>query len=233
MNNKLRLLLLILWSCAAYSATAQPSPLTDRSIEVTGEGELKIDPNIINLSIELKEYRKESRIIKLEELEAQLQKIVQNLGIPRENLKAYGSSGRQLDQKTGRADVLTGKRYVLKLANVELLNPVLAGLSEANIFGVTIMDVTHTDIEKYKMEVKVKAINDAREKAALLTTSLQSKVGQVLQIREAELAASLSQQPGSVHLRGPYNDYEKGQMNTLAYEQIKLTYKVVVKFKIE
>jgi len=210
---------------------------TDRFIEVTGDGEVKVDPNIIYLSIDLREYKKDGKIIKLEDLESQLTKVLQTIGIPTDNLKVYASSGRQFDLKKRKADLLIGKRYNLKLTDIDLLNPLLGELGEANIFAVSITEVTHTDIEKFKIEAKIKAINNAKEKAVLLTTTLDSKLGQVLHIREMELVDTYpleTFQVRGLQMRGASSyGYDKVQTNTVDFEQIKLTYKIVVKFKIE
>lgn len=209
---------------------------TERFIEVTGEGEVKVDPNIIYLSIELREYKKDGKIVKLEDLEEQLTKVLQTIGIPPENLKVYASSGRQYDLKQRKANLLIGKRYNLKLTDIDLLNPLLGELGEANIFAVSITEVTHTDIEKFKTETKVKAISNAKEKATLLTTSLDSKLGQVLQIRETELVDTYplqALQGRAAGVQASAYGYDKVQTNSVDFEQIKLTYKIVVKFKIE
>ncbi len=212
---------------------------TERFIEVTGDGEVKVDPNIIYLSIDLREYKKDGKIVKLEDLEAQLKKVLQTIGIPTDNLKVYASSGRQYDLKKRKADLLIGKRYNLKLTDIDLLNPLLGELGEANIFAVSITEASHTDIEMFKTEAKVKAINNAKEKAVLLTTTLDSKLGQVLQIRETELVdvyptQALQGRVAGLQVRGySSSGYDKVQTNTVDFEQIKLTYKIVVKFKIE
>ncbi|MFM7857749.1 MAG: SIMPL domain-containing protein, partial [Flammeovirgaceae bacterium] len=104
---------------------------------------------------------------------------------------------------------------------------------------VSITEVSHTDIEKFKTEAKVKAINNANEKAVLLTTTLDSKLGHVLQIRETELVdvyptQALQGRVAGLQVRGySSSGYDKVQTNTVDFEQIKLTYKIVVKFKIE
>jgi uncharacterized protein YggE len=213
----------------------------ERFIEITGDGEVKVDPNIIYLSIELREYKKDGRIVKLEELENQLTKVLQSVGISSENLKVYASSGRQYDFKIKKPNLLIGKRYNLKLTDIELLNPLLGELGEAKILAVSISEVTHTEIEKFKTEAKVKAINNAKEKAILLTSSLDSKLGQVLQIKESQLLdtyplQSLQGRVSGIQVRGgvyAYNEYDKAQSNIVDFEQIKLTYKIVVKFQIE
>jgi uncharacterized protein YggE len=215
--------------------------LQERFIEVTGEGEVKVDPNIIYLSIDLREYKKDGKIVKLEELESQLTKVLETVGIPTENLKVYASSGRQLDLKKRKSDLLIGKRYNLKLTEIDLLNPLLGELGEAKILSVNVTEVTHTEIEKYKSETKIKAVNNAKEKAILLTTNLDTTVGQVLKIQEVELTDTyplqqLQGRAAGVQLRGYSSTaygFDKIQTNNVDFEQIKLTYKIVVRFKID
>jgi hypothetical protein len=129
----------LLFSSIALMTYAQPQDdPRHRFIEVTGEGEVKVDPNIIYLSIELTEYKKDGKIVKLEELESQLTKVLQTVGIPADNLKVYASSGRQLDLRKTKSDLLIGKRYSLKLTDVDLLNPLLGELGEAKILAVKV-----------------------------------------------------------------------------------------------
>src|SRR6267143_1823307 len=130
----LMILSLVLMGLVSFGQTTTNS--IERFIEVSGDGEVKVDPNIIYLSIELKEYKKEGKIVKLEELEAQLTKVLQTIGIPNENLKVFAASGRQYDIKKRKADLLIGKRYKLKLTDIDLLNPLLGELAEAKILSV-------------------------------------------------------------------------------------------------
>jgi uncharacterized protein YggE len=234
----MKTLTIVFFVLIGLEAFGQP---IERFIEIAGEGEVKVDPDIIYLSIELREYKKDGKIVKLEELESQLTKVLQSVGIPTANLKVYASSGRQYDFKIRKPNLLIGKRYNLKLTDIDLLNPLLGELGEAKILAVSISEVSHTEIEKFKTEAKVKAINNAKEKAILLTTSLDSKLGQVLQIRETELVdtyplQSLQGRVSGLQIRGgayAYSEYDKAQSNIVDFEQIKLTYKIVVKFRIE
>ena len=184
--------------CLGQSLASQ----NDRFIEVTGEGEIKVDPNIIYLSIELSEYKKDGKIVKLEELEGQLTKVLQTLSIPKENLKVYASSGRQYDLKKMKSDLRISKRYSLKLTDIDLLNPLLGELAETKILAVSVNEVTHAEIDKFKNEARIKAINNAKEKANLLVTTLEGKLGQVQQIRETELIENYPTQSFSGYISG-------------------------------
>ncbi|MBL0740480.1 SIMPL domain-containing protein [Chryseolinea lacunae] len=207
-----------------------------RFIEVTGVGEINVDPNIIYLSIELKEYKKSGKIVSLEQLEDQLKKALQVVSIPVENLKVTASSGRQSALKKMNADLLISKRYMLKLTNIDLLNPLLGELANVEILSVAVTEVTHTEIEKYRTEAKVKAANNALEKATLLTSSLNGKLGPVLEISEMNfndrlvLRGKIDYQPRFEDTS--YYDSDKPQ-NDVAFEQVKISYTLIAKFRIE
>jgi uncharacterized protein len=240
---KKALLPFLLLLSVALTTFAQTNS-TERFIEVAGEGEVKVDPDILYLSIELREYKKDGKIIRLEELEGQLRKVLQTLEVPETNLKVFASSGRQYGYKIKRADLLLTKKYTLKLTDVGQLDPLLSELAFLEIYNVFVSEVTHSEIEKYKTEAKVKAIDDAKAKAMLLTTSLGCKLGQALQIRETEFSNAYPLQSyqgraanfyglsyeGAVH-RGV--SYEKEEKSQVGFEQIKLTYRIAVKFRLD
>jgi uncharacterized protein len=241
MKTKIVLTFLFLLSISLCQAQ---NPAAERFIEVTGEGEVKVDPNIIYLSIDLREFKKDGKIVKLEDLETQLTNVMQTVGIPKENLKVTATSGRQLDLRKKKSNLLIRKRYNLKLDDIDLLYPLLTELTEVDILYVDVTEVSHTEIEKFKNEAKVKAITNAKDKAVLLTSTLESKIGQVQQIREVELIDAYPLQALRGRVAGIHRavdddmfsyqaNYKGGQSNSVDFEQIKLLYKIVVKFKIE
>jgi uncharacterized protein len=232
-------LLCLVFCFSIVNAIGQSKDLPTRFIEVSGEGEVKVDPNIIYLSIQLQEFKKDGKIVKLETLESNLKQVLQTVGIASENLKVYATSGRQYDLKKIKSNLMIGKRYSLKLEDVDLFNPLLEALAEVDILSVNVREVTHTEIEKHKAEAKVKAINAAKDKAVLLTSTVGTKVGDVLQIREQPVQSSAAGQPGtsSLYFRGvsQYDDHSGKYpgANNVAFEQITLAYKVIVMFALQ
>jgi uncharacterized protein YggE len=227
----------LLFLTASITAFCQPSS-TDRLIEVTGESEIKIDPNIVVLSLEIREMKKEGKIIKLEEIEPQLLKALQTAGIPADNLKVSASSGKQAELKKRKPDLLISKRYTLKLPDPDLLNTLLLELGETNIYSVNVSETSHTDLEKFKNEARIKAISNAKEKAIQLVTAAGAKLGPVIQIKEIESneLMPLQGRASSMQMRGnpgAGTNVQEKQPTTINMEQIRLIYKVVVKFAIE
>jgi uncharacterized protein YggE len=217
----------------------QQTSSLDRIIEVTGEAEIKTEPNIITLALELKELRKEGKIVKIEEMEPALQKVLQTIGIPAENLKVTGSSGRQLEIRKRKPDLLISKRYTLKLTDPELLNPLLSELADANINSVSISEMTSTDMDKLKTDAKVRAITDAKEKANLLVTAAGGKLGRVVQIKETESNELFPSQGRGGNMQNrtanPQGNSAPAERASpsVSLDQIRIIYKVVVKFAID
>jgi uncharacterized protein len=231
--------LFTLFSIITFS---QSQPGNERFIEVSGEGEIKVDPNLIYLSIHLQEFKKDGKIVKLETLEASLRQVMQAVGIPVENLKVYATSGRQYDVKKAQSNLMIGKRYSLKIDDIDLINPLLSALVEVDILSVSVREVTHTEIEKFSADTRLKAILAAREKAIQLTAALDSKVGKVLAITEGGPMLAQVTPDQYNRMRRQEDNYEfaagilysgKGGSNAVNYEQIKISYVVSVKFAIE
>jgi uncharacterized protein len=228
---------LVFFSIIAFS---QHQPQQERFIEVTGEGEVKVDPNLIYLSIHLQEFKKDGKIVKLETLEASLRQVLQTVGIPVDALKVYATSGRQYDLKKAKSNLMIGKRYSLKIEDIDLVNPLLAALAEVDILSVSVREVTHSEIEKFKSETRLKAVAAARDKAIQLTAALDSKVGKVLAITEGVGSLDRDDLQGRVaglQVRGIRSEsnyyFDKAQSNVVNYEQITISYVVSVRFAIE
>ncbi len=232
----MRSLLAFVFCFPFINAISQSKEAPVRFIEVSGQGEVKVDPNIIYLSIHLQEFKKDGKIVKLETLESSLKQVLQTVGIGPENLKVYATSGRQYDLKKVKSNLMIGKRYSLKLDDIDLFNPLLEALAEVDILSVNVREVTHTEIEKYRTEARVKAINAAKDKAILLTSAVGTKIGDVLQIREHSVQGDGTQGTSAIQIRGlnSYDDYNpKYGTNNIAFEQLTLRYEVIMMFALQ
>jgi uncharacterized protein YggE len=230
---RLSIIIVVLFTSVLSLAQSLPNQ-SERFIELTGEAELKLDPNILYLSVELKERKRKDRIIRIEELENQLTIMLQKLGIPEENLKAYSTSGKQYDLLWRNSGLLISKKYALKLTALDLFQPLLSELGDADLFSISVKDLTHTEIEKYKNEVRVKAITDAQNKADLIVSATDSKLGQVVHIREMNVAEAYPPQgQGDEMTSGVYSSFKVEQTNHVNFQQIVLHYKVNARFRIE
>lgn len=81
-------------------------------------------------------------------------------------------------------EVVKIKRYQLMVTDGKTLGEVYRALDEIDISNISIIRVSHSEIEKYKRETKLKALNVAKEKANDYATAIGQTIGKALFIRE-------------------------------------------------
>ncbi len=148
-----------------------------RFIEISGRAEKKVEPNLIYLTIELKEYQKNKEIIQIEKLESDLLLALTDIGIDKTNLTVFGTKGNLTKVKRLDPNLLITKRYILKINDFKLFGQLLDRFSDLSINSVYVKEVTHTDIETYKLETQVQAIKNAEIKAKELLRGLNKNLG--------------------------------------------------------
>ncbi|PLK46229.1 SIMPL domain-containing protein [Emticicia sp. TH156] len=235
-----RLFFAFLISGLALTANAQDR--TDKEpvkkIEVTGSSEMEITPDEIYFAISLKEYFKDEKNQKnkvtIDVLEKQLIASITKAGIPKENLTIGEVSGyRNWTGKKKPLYFLEGKRYILKLTNLYKSDVILDGVDDRGIEYVSIDHVDHSKIKEYRKEIKIKALQAAKEKATYLLESINEKVGDVLTIQELD-DQYYAPQPMMANVRMMKAD-EASPMedSSIEYQKIKLSYKMKAAFRIK
>lgn len=160
-----------------------------KKIEVNGSAEVEITPDEIYLSISLKEYYKtKTTKIDISTLEKQLEKAVADAGLPKESLTIENVYGYNPDywwkKKKNDPDFLASKRYRLKLSRLDKVNGIMAGVDEEGIESVNIASFSHSKMEDYRKEVKIKALQAAKAKATYLLSAIDEKVDGVIEVQE-------------------------------------------------
>jgi uncharacterized protein YggE len=159
-----------------------------KKITVIGSAEMEVIPDEIYFTISLREYFKEKDKNKVDiaALEKQLQGAVNAAGIAKENFQIENISGNRWhwNQRKKPADFLESRRYVLKLNNLARVDDVLLKVDAKGIEYVNISRYEHSKIEQYRKELKLKALQAAKEKAAYLVQGLGEQLGGVLEITE-------------------------------------------------
>jgi len=163
-----------------------------KKIEVTGSAAMEITPDEIYFNITLKEYLsdKSGKVkITIETLEKQLQQAVREAGLAKEDLQIENIFGGTpqwwYNKKEKPADLLEKKLYVLKVSDVSKIDNIVAKVDGKGIESINISRYTHSKIASYRKELKIKALQAAKEKAAYLLQSIGEQVGGILEIREA------------------------------------------------
>lgn len=157
-----------------------------KTITVSGTAEMEITPDIIYISIGLKEYMKDkNNKVTMATLEEQLRKAVQQAGIPAENLTINDIDGEQSwRRKKKDVDFMAEKDFTLKVSNLTKLNSIVNAIDDGGLEDINIQGYTHSKMDEYRREVKVKALQAAKSKAKDMLEGIDEKLGGVMEVTE-------------------------------------------------
>lgn len=209
---------------------------TRRKIEVTGSAEAEVTPDIIYISISLKEYFKDSsnrKKVEIEELERQLQAAVLHAGIPKENFTINNiSSYTNYWDKKKDPNFLASKQYRIKVSDLSKLNDIISSVDSKGIAYSNIESYDYSKMESLKKELKIKALLAAKEKATYLTAALGQKVGSAIEVQE--INNEYYPQPmyrANTMMKAEMAD--AAQMPEIDFKKIKLNYQMRTVFEIQ
>jgi uncharacterized protein len=168
------------------SVFAQETFKGEHFIEVTGTAQMEVDPNELYLFIRLREFEENRAKVQLEKLDQDFLAALKAAGVDKKNL-TLANAGSQLG-KLGRKDkdAFREKSYELKLSSAAELEKFLEKLEPVKVEALTLTKVTHSDIEKFKIDLKIKALQAAQTKAQSLLKAIGSDIGKPLMVRDWE-----------------------------------------------
>jgi len=176
-----------------FLATLSQAQQTDnkppvKKIEVTGSAEIEITPDVIYLDIALREYKTKTTKTDISTLEKQLQKAVQDAGIAATDLTIANVFGNNYEQwwvkKKKDPDFMARKQFRLKLSKLDKVNTILGAVDAEGIESVNISSYTHSKMDEYRKEVKMKALQAAKAKATYMLDAIGDKIDGVLEVQE-------------------------------------------------
>ena len=144
----------------SISAMAQQVDLR-KKINVSGSADAEVTPDIIYLSISLKEYFKDNKKkVEITELENQLIASIQKAGISKDNLTINNlSSWNYATEKKKNPDFLASKQYRLKVADLNKFNEIINAVDAKGIANTNIESYDYSKIESLKKDLKIKGRN--------------------------------------------------------------------------
>lgn len=181
-----------LLAAASFTQAQTSQPITVqpfvKKIDVTGAAEMEVVPDRIFFSISLREYfkDKDKDRVDIEVLEKQLVAAVRDAGIPKENFQIENITGNRWhwNGRKKPTDFLESKRYVLELSDLAKIDPILSKIEPKGIEYVNISRYDHTKMEQFRKELKIKALQAAKDKAGYLVQSVGEQLGGILEIQE-------------------------------------------------
>jgi uncharacterized protein len=157
-------------------------------------------------------------------------------GIDRKRLE-LADAGSSIG-KIGRRDkdAFREKTYQIKLTSAPELEKFLEKLQPVKVDKADIVRVTHSDLDKIKLELKVKALQAAKSKADYLLKSIGAEVGKPLMVRdwEVEPVQPMMEYQANVMVRDQSMGAEMApQEPSIGFRKIKLQSQITAQFEIK
>lgn len=232
-----KLLTLAFVALLSVSAMAQQVDLR-KKISVSGSAETEVTPDIIYISISLKEYLKDGnskKKVDITELENQLYAAIQKAGLDKENLTINNLSSYTITtEKKKNPDYLASKQYRLKVSDLNKWNAIIGAIDPKGIAYTNIDSYDYSKIETLKRELKIKALQAAREKASYLVEALGDKLGSVIDIQEINNEVYPQAMYRNVMMKASFDGAaESAPAPEIDFKKIKLNYVMNTVFEIK
>lgn len=220
----------LLWAFCGMAQTGGKNFIDQNYMEVTGTAEMEVVPDEIYLKIVISEKDKGKK--KLEEQEKRMIEALEKLGIEvRKDLLVKDLTSDFKNYFLKRAAILTEKEYELCMHGSEKVGPLVLALEAAGISNISVDRVNHSQLEKYRREVKVNAVKAAKEKAEAFAEALGQQVGSALYVAENDNGYYTPQKMvANIRVRGT-NVLEESPV--LDFKKIQLKYSVIVCFELK
>jgi len=151
-------------------------------IEVYGTAVMEVVPDEIYVKIVLRDKEQGSKT-ELELQEKKLFSVLQKAGVDvKKNLSVRNMSGNRYKLKSGPLKLR--KEYILLVHDVKTLDRVFDRLEVIGGVDAEVERVDHSQMEKFRRDIKVDAIKIAKEKAEALAAAIGQSIGEAIYIGE-------------------------------------------------
>jgi uncharacterized protein YggE len=210
-----------------------------KKIEVTGSAEQEVLPDEIFVTVSLREYFKDKdnkNKIDIMVLEKQLQKAVEEAGIPKENFTIGTINGyREWWGKKKPTTFLESKSYIIKVPNLYKIDGIISKVDDKGIAYTNIDRYEFSKIEQLRKDIKIKALQAAKDKAKYLLEGIGEQMGEALEI--VEIDHSYTPQPvySNMMMRSARVESTQDAMpeSSVDVQKIKVRYEMKASFRIK
>lgn len=177
--------------CSAQQTITIPSQV--KKIEVTGSAEMEVVPDEVYVAITLQEYRdKQKEKVSIDEISKNFLSICEKAGITKDRIEVQNMSGfDQTDwwyrkRKKEQPDLMQSTTYIIKFSNPAEIDKLVNKLDDNATNNVYLQRVSNTKETEYRKQLKIQALQNAKEKARYLLDGVGEKVGGLLYVQEIE-----------------------------------------------
>lgn len=190
--------MLLVGLLAGFISHSQSKNFIDQPyLEVSGSADTLVEPDEIYIHITISE--KDSRDkIPVEEQEARMLAAFKELGIDIEKNLSVNFMGSVFKFYILKGkEIIKTRQYILKVSDAPTAAQVFLRLEQLDISNSSIKRVSYSAMNALKNLLRSKAVANARERAAALTSPLQQQVGNAIHLVDIENNNVSSQMYGS------------------------------------
>lgn len=206
--------------------------LTKHYIEVSGCAHKEVAPDMIHMTITIneKDYKNSS----MASVEKKMIGKFQAMGIDvKKDLVVKDMSSNFKHYFLIKSDPKLKKEYQLTVHSAQQAGEVILALDQLGISEVSIDKVECSELEKYKDEVRVAAIKNAKARATLLAEALNHSIGKAMHISENEHNFRTYGMPHMMMVKGNLAEDQAIMTPEIEFEKIKIETTVFVKFELK
>ncbi|MCH5334179.1 MAG: SIMPL domain-containing protein [Alistipes sp.] len=147
-------------------------------IQVSGRAEKELVPDMFYLMITIDEQDSKGKI-SVETQQREMIKVLRQAGVDTDKALTMANVSSSYYKKQTS---LASARYQLCLDSPAMLAKVLAALSDMGISNAALQRVTHSKMDQYRNQVRIEAIQNARQVAQTLAEAIDQKCGKCMYI---------------------------------------------------
>lgn len=213
--------------------TGEKNFIDQNYIEVTGKAEMEVVPDQIFIRIVLDENDTKGRV-PLSQQEASMIETLSELGVDIDrDLSVVDFTSDFRTFLFNRDNVQLTKEYQLLAHDALTAAKVFIELEKLDISNIRIDRLDHSNIEQFRQEVKVKAIQAAQQKASALAGAIGQQIGRAIYIREIEIVEPMYQMAANFRMERSLVASEISEVPDIEFEKITLDSSIQVRFALE
>ena len=216
----------------ALPAAAQVQEAFPSYIQVNGRAEREIAPDEFYLQIVINERDSKGKV-SVESQQRDMIAALKRLGVNVEKqLKVANLSSEFFKKNTS---VATAK-YQLQLGSSAVVGKGWQALDGLGISNVSILKVSHSQLERYKSEVRVEAMRNAKQNAATLAEAIGQTIGKCFYVYDSnnDVMPVFYNNMAVMRSAKAFDAAEAAaEEEPLDFKTIKLQYSVQAKFVLE
>lgn len=210
-----------------------------KKIEVTGSAEMEVVPDEIYVNFTLQEYyNKLKNKIDIDQIQKDFLERCTKAGISKERIEIQNMSGFDQNnwywrkRKKEQPDLMASTTYVVKFTTAAEVDKLVNQLDDNATMHMFISKSDHSKMEDFRKEVKIKALQAAKDKARYLCESIGEKAGQALYIQEIENNFGMPMPEMAFANKAMFD--EGGSANEgINFKKITIRYEIKAQFQIQ